>query len=392
MNRPVEKQRNNNMKTVKPKTFMGSGMFLLLSILLATVSVSTVSMATQANIEKPFLERTTFTLPPQMKELAKVLEDAGVNIVYGPNSVPPPEGISPEAKKMWAMLPQLPLQAHDAKKLAAIRKMMAIGEKAAFAKFSKKYKIEDQEMNGVLTQWTTPTDLKYKDKVMIFIHGGGMVVNTRKTQLAFQVAVANSLGVKVVSVEYPLAPEHPYPAAVNDIIKAYQGVIKEYGAQNVGLFGTSAGGGLTVATLLHLKDRGIALPAASAPISPEADMTSSGFLFKALGLNDPILPPYGTYTGVKAYAKGADPKDPLVSPVFGDYSGVTPMFLLSGTSELLGSDAIRIAANARNQGCDVTLFVNDGMWHVPIADGSGVPELQLAYDEMIKFFKKNLGI
>ncbi len=215
--------------------------------------------------ETLFLERTTFTLPPQMKEVAKVLEDAGISIVYGPNSVAPPAGISDAAKKMWVQLPQLPLQAHDAKQLAATRKLMAIGEKAAFAEFSKKYKIEDREINGVMTQWTTPTTLKHKDKVMVFIHGGGMVVNTRKTQLAFQVDVANSLGVKVVSIEYPLAPEHPYPAAVNDIIKAYQGIIKEYGAKNAGLFGTSAGGGLTAATLLHLKDRGILFPAPPLP-------------------------------------------------------------------------------------------------------------------------------
>lgn len=122
-------------------------------------------------------------------------------------------------------------------------------------------------------------------------------------------------------------------------------------------------------------------------------MTSSGFLFKALGLNDPILPPYGTYTGVVAYAKGSDPKDPLVSPVFGDYTGVTPMFLFCGTSELLGSDAIRVAASARSQGVDVTLYVNDGMWHVSLGpDGTGVPELQQPYDEMIKFFTKHLKI
>jgi len=374
------------MNIVKTKTFTGSRLLVLPAILVAMFSVA------QAE-EGRFLERTTFTLPPQMKEVAKVLEDAGVNIVYGPNSVAPPDSISDEAKKMWAQLPQLPLQAHNAKQLAATRKMMAIGEEAAFAKFSKQYKIEDREINGVMTQWTTPKELKHPDKVMIFIHGGGMVVNTRKTQLAFQVDVADSLGVKVVSVEYPLAPEHPYPAAVNDLVKAYQGIIKEYGAQNAGLFGTSAGGGLTLSALLRLKADGLPLPAASAPISPEADMTSGGFLFKALGLNDPILPPYGTYTGVKAYAKGSDPKDPLVSPVFGDYTGVTPMFLFCGTSELLGSDAIRVAANARTQGVDVTLYVNDGMWHVSLGpNGTGVPELQQPYDDLIKFFKKHLNI
>lgn len=363
----------------------------IVSIALLSGMALLSTSCTHTQPKKIFLERTTYTLPPQMKPMAKVLEDAGVNIVYGPNSVPAPDHLSDAAKKMWAMLPQLPLQAHNAEQLAAIRTMMAVGEQAAFAKFSKTYQIEDRKINGVMTQWTTPKELKHKDKVMIFIHGGGMVVNTRKTQLAFQVDVANSLGVKVVSIEYPLAPEHPYPAAVNDIIKAYQGIIQEYRAENAGLFGTSAGGGLTLATLLHLKDRGLPLPACSAPLSPEADMTCGGFLFKALGLNDPILPPYGTYTGVKTYAKGSDPKNPLVSPVFGDYTGVTPMFLFCGTSELLASDAIRVAANARTQGCNVTLYVNDGMWHVSIGpDGSGVPELQQPYDDMIRFLKQHL--
>jgi len=95
---------------------------------------------------------------------------------------------------------------------------------------------------------------------------------------------------------------------------------------------------------------------------------------------------------MQGYVGDADPTDPLVSPVFGDYAGVTPLFLLSGTAELLASDAPRVAARARGQGVNVTLLVLDGMWHVPIANGTGVPELQLAYDEMIKFFKRHMGI
>ena len=94
----------------------------------------------------------------------------------------------------------------------------------------------------------------------------------------------------------------------------------------------------------------------------------------------------------EAYLGEADPKDPLVNPVFGDYTGMTPMFLLAGTAEIVASDATRVAARARSQGVDTTLLVMDGMWHVPIADGSGVPELQLAYDELIKFIKLHLGV
>ena len=151
---------------------------------------------------------------------------------------------------------------------------------------------------------------------------------------------------------------------MDDIVAAYTGIIKEYGAENAGLFGTSAGGGLTLATLLRLKADGLPLPGASAPLSPEADMTASGYSYRAVGLQDPILDPYGAYSAMQGYVGRADPEDPLVSPVFGDYTGVTPLFLLCGTAEIVGSDAIRVAARARSQGAEVTLLISDGMWHV----------------------------
>ncbi len=360
-------------------------------ILLGLLLVGAI-FATAQGQDETLSKRETFTLPAQMKGLAKGLEEAGIRIIYGPNSVPAPEGISEAAKKAWVNLPQVPLQAHDLKKLAELRKFVNLIDDATFEKLKTPYSMEDRVINGITTLWITPPQLKHKDKVMIFIHGGGWIVNSRKAQLKFQADAASNLGVKLVSIEYRLAPEHPYPAAVNDIVAAYKGIVKEYGAENTGLFGTSAGGGLTLATLLRLKTDGLPLPAASAPLSPGADMTASGYLYRAIGLQDPILPPYGTYTAMQAYVGKADPKDSIVSPVFGDFTGMTPLFLLCGTSEILASDAIRVAARARNQGVDVTLLVSDGMWHVPIGNGTGVPELQLAFDEMIKFFRKHLGI
>ena len=363
---------------------------LMISIVLfiaGCTTSETTKVSTDVGIEK----RETFTFPPELEPLAKVMEEAGINIVYGPNSVPPSPGISEEAKAAWANLPQVPLAADDLEKLAAVREFTFRAEDIAFEQLKTKYSMEDRDINGITTLWITPPELKHEDKVMIFVHGGGGVLNSRKTQLGLQTAVADSLGVKVVSVEYRLAPEHPYPAALNDVVTAYQGIIKEYGAENTGIFGTSGGGMLTLATLLRLKADGLPLPAASAPLSPGADMTASGYLYRGVGLQDPALPPYGAYTALQAYLGDADPKDPLVSPVFGDYTGMTPMFLLAGTAEIVGSDAIRVAANARSQDVDVTLLVMDGMWHVPIADGSGVPELQLAFDELIKFFKQHLG-
>jgi acetyl esterase/lipase len=361
--------------------------WILLGLLL-TIPLFAVAQGQDETLPK----RETFTLPSQMKGFAKGLEEVDIKIIYGANSVPPPDGISEAAKKVWPNLPQVPLQAHDLKQLAEVRKFVNLIDDAAFEKLKTPYSMKDRVINGITTLWITPPQLKHKEKVMIFIHGGGWIVNSRKAQLKLQADVASSLGVKLVSIEYRLAPEHPYPAAVNDIVAAYKGIISEYGAENTGIFGTSAGGGLTLATLLRLKADGLPLPAASAPLSPGADMTASGYMYRSVGLHDPILPPYGAYTAMQAYVGKADPKDPLVSPVFGNFTGVTPMFLLCGTAELIGSDAIRVAARARGQGVDVTLLVSDGMWHVPIGNGSDVPELQLAYDEMIKFFRRHMGI
>ncbi len=336
--------------------------------------------------------RTSFTFPEQLRGPAAVLEEAGIEIVIGPNSVPPSEGISEAAKAAWANLPQVPFYPEDPERTAALRSFANLLDDAAFEQLRAPFSMEDRVIGGVTTLWSTPPQLEHEDKVMIFIHGGGWIVNTRRTQLALQTAVASSLGVRVASIEYPLAPENPYPAAVDDIIAAYRGIISEYGAENAGLFGPSAGGGLTLATLLRLKADDLPLPAASAPLSPGADMTASGFLYRAVGLQDPILPPYGSYAAMQAYVGDADPTDPLVSPVFGDYTDMTPLFVLNATREIIASDGIRVAARARGQGVDVTLLVLDGMWHVPIANGSGVPELQLAYDEMIKFFRRHMGI
>jgi acetyl esterase/lipase len=334
-----------------------------------------------------------YILPKELKTAGKALENAGIHIVYGPNPSPAPELLSDQAKKAWLGLPLVPLPANDAKKLAATRALLEMLEQVEFQPLKDPYSILDETINGITTMWVTPPELKHDDKIMIFIHGGAYVVNSRKTQLAFQASVASTLGMKVASIEYPLAPEHPYPAATNSIVAAYQGLLDRYEAGNMGLFGTSAGGGLVLATLLRLKRDHIPLPAATAALSPAADMTLSGDFFTLVGDKDSILPLQDLIDSFAAYVDNADPSDPLVSPVFGDYTDMPPIFLLAGTRELIGSDAIRTAAQARSNGCDVTLVISDGMWHVPIAaDGSGVPELQLAFDEMIKFLRRHLDI
>ncbi len=124
--------------------------------------------------------RETYTFPPEMEPLAKGLEEVGFDIVYGPNSIQPPQGISEEAKLAWVKLPQLPLPANDPEKLAVMREMTFLGEDAAFEQLKTAYSLEDREINGITTLWITPPNLKHEDKVMIFVHGGGWILNSRK--------------------------------------------------------------------------------------------------------------------------------------------------------------------------------------------------------------------
>ena len=333
------------------------------------------------------------TLPETFRPFGKTLEDAGIPIEYGPSVIPAPSSLSETAKAAWSQLPSVPMSSDNPARLNAARQVFGALENIEYQELQHRYSFEDETINGVTVMWVTPPELEHEEKLMVFIHGGGYVLNTRKTQLALQASVASRLGVRVASVEYPLAPENPYPAALNAVVDAYQGLLDRYNPSNIGMFGSSAGGGITLAALLRLKSDGVSLPAASAPLSPAADMTLSGDFVELVGNTDPILQHDDLVEALASYVGNADPSNPFISPVFGDYTDVTPLFLLAGTHEMIASDAIRTAAHARRAGCEVTLIVLDGMWHVPIAaDGSGVPELQHAFDELTSFFRRHLHI
>lgn len=318
------------------------------------------------------------------------MQEAGIRIEFGPNAVPAPAGISEQAKAAWANQSQVPLPADEPVKLAAVRSFSARVEDDAYAALSPTHAMEDRTVNGITTLWITPQTMRHPDKAVVFVHGGAWIINSRKTQLPLQCALADALGIRVISLEYRLAPEHPYPAALDDLYAAYTGILDEFRPENIAVYGISAGGGLTLATLLRLKAAGVALPAAAAALCPGADMTHSGYLFSAVGLDDPVLSPYDIDLCMRAYVGAASPTDPLVSPVFGDYAGFPPMFLLATTAEIIGSDGIRVAQGARAAGVETTLAVSDGMWHVPVADGTGIPEVQKAYDQFLAFLRRHL--
>jgi len=194
------------------------------------------------------------------------------------------------------------------------------------------------------------------DNVILYFHGGVYVIGSAATSVPLAADLARRTGAKAVTVDYRLAPEHPYPAAVEDAQAAYEGLLGQ-GVEpgQIALAGESAGGGLAVATLLALRAAGTPLPSCAFLMSPYADLTLSGETLADKQAVDPVLTPEGLRLRVQDYVAGADASDPLISPVFGDLSGLPPLLIQVGSHEILLSDAVRLAGRAAVADVPVTL-------------------------------------
>jgi epsilon-lactone hydrolase len=201
--------------------------------------------------------------------------------------------------------------------------------------------------------------------VILYFHGGVYVIGSAATSVPLVSDLARRTGAKAVTLDYRLAPEHPYPAAVEDAQAAYVGLLEQgIDPGQIALAGDSAGGGLAVATLLALRDAGTPLPSCAYLMSPYADLTMSGETFLEKQALDPILTPVGVRLRVPDYVAGADASDPLISPIFGDLRGLPPLLIQAGSHEILLSDALRLAARAAIADVPITLEITPGVPHV----------------------------
>jgi acetyl esterase/lipase len=203
------------------------------------------------------------------------------------------------------------------------------------------------------------------DNVILYFHGGVYVIGTAVASVPLVADLARRAGAKAVTVDYRLAPEYPYPAAIEDAQSAYAGLL-DRGIEpgRIALAGESAGGGLAVATLLALRAAGVPLPAGAFLMSPYVDLTLSGETLVQKEALDPVLTPEGLRVRVPDYLAGADASDPLISPVFGDLSGLPPLLIQVGSHEILLSDALGLTARAAIADVPVRLEVTPGVPHV----------------------------
>src|SRR5689334_17934428 len=201
--------------------------------------------------------------------------------------------------------------------------------------------------------------------VVLYFHGGVYVLGDAFQAAGLAAQVGARTRARVISVDYRLAPEHPYPAAVDDTLAAYQALLRGGTApSDIAFAGESAGGGLAVATLVNARDHGLPLPAAAFVMSPYADLTLSGTTMETKREVDPLLSRENLQARVTDYTSGQDAALGLISPIFADLSGLPPLIIQAGTHEVLLDDAVRLARQAANADVEVTLDITPGVPHV----------------------------
>jgi epsilon-lactone hydrolase len=247
--------------------------------------------------------------------------------------------------------------------------------------------VSDVTAGGVPAHWLTPPGAD-AGRVLLFLHGGGFELGSVRSDGELAARLGRASGMRVLFPEYRLAPEHPFPAAIDDVRAVWRWLRTGQGlsAASIAVSGDSAGGGLALSLLVATRDAGEARPSAAVLLSPTVDLTSSGASMTERVQQDPFSTPALLRQLAADYLAGADPKTPLASPLFASLTGLPPLLILVGTADLLLSDSERLAAAAAGAGVDVALKVGEGLPHVyPIM--LGTPEAAEATEEIGKFLR-----
>lgn len=246
---------------------------------------------------------------------------------------------------------------------------------------------EAVDADGVPCQWLIPQDSP-DDQVLLYLHGGGFVYPLTPPHLEMVAHLAQKAGLRALLVDYRVAPDYPFPAPLDDCLTAFCWLLKQgIPAQRIVIAGDSAGGNLTITTLMKLRNRGEPLPAAAACLSPVANLSGSGRLMS--GTDDPLLHPRAIRFYNESYVGQGNPADPLISPVFGDWYGLPPLLVHAGEDEVLCGDAVRIEELARAAGVDVRLEIYPRMWHVWQLN-LALPQARQSLDDIAHFLTSHL--
>ena len=251
-----------------------------------------------------------------------------------------------------------------------------------FGKLPEGMAVTPVQIGAMHAEWLRPAAAP-GDRVMLYFHGGGYVMGSARSHRAIVAKFVLQSGLPALIFDYRLAPEHPFPAALDDAVAAYRWLLDEgYAPSQIAFAGDSAGGGLALATLLAVRDGGLPLPAAAAVMSPWTDLKSTGGSYSR---RDPLAPD-GSWAVYSAYYAGdEDPGNPLISPLYGDLAGLPPLLIYVGDDEAMLDDAVGFADKARAAGVDVRLHVGRGMVHCYPAMAPMFPEATAALNDICAF-------
>ncbi len=266
--------------------------------------------------------------------------------------------------------------------IAASRvRLERLGDRVKLAPTLTRY---SDQLGGVPTEWTRANHPSRG--VILYCHGGGYVVGSPRAYRALAARLATLTRCDVAVIDYRLAPEHPYPAAPEDALRAYRELLSRgIDASSIVIAGDSAGGNLALVTLLRARDGGLPLPSAGVLLSPWTDLTASGGSTRTNARLDPMLPAQRLDEAARMYAPHAALDHPDVSPLFGDFAGFPPLSIHVGTTEILLDDSRRLAHRARQHGVPVALRTWHRMPHVFPMFADFLPEARRALDEIGEF-------
>jgi monoterpene epsilon-lactone hydrolase len=313
-------------------------------------------------------------------------------------TLPVPGTVSPQMQKLiaaplspaWNVIPKTVEEWKalvDAGAAAMVKTLPALREKLGV-------RVEPLMIDGVSAFMVTPEDLppENRNRLLVHLHGGCYVSFPGESGTSEAIMMAGFGRLKVISVDYRMPPDHPYPAALDDAMTVWKAALKMAKRESLAIFGSSAGGALTLSMVLRAKRDNLPLPAAIAPGTPMSDLTGSGDSFSTNAMIDNVLVAYGSTCDARAllYANGHDLNDPLLSPIFGDMHDFPPTILTTGTRDLLLSSTVRVHRKLRRAGVEAILQVYEGVAHGQLNRDADAPETKEAFEEIARFFGKHL--
>lgn len=277
--------------------------------------------------------------------------------------------------------------------VAAVDKL--IGKLATNLARQRGVSVESDEIEGVKVHWITPstTSATNQSRIFLFTHGGAYTSGYGISSLLEAVAIADGAKIKVLSVDYRMPPKHPFPIGLNEVVAVYKRLLTEFDSSTIGFGGTSAGGGLALASVHQFIELGLPVPGALFAGTPWADLTKTGdSYFINEGIDRVLISFDGRLRAAAAiYAGGVDLKSPLISPVYGDFEGFPPTYLVSGTRDLFLSNTIRVHRKLRRAGIVADLNVYEGMSHGEYFVMPDLPEAKEIYAELGSFLNQHLN-